>query len=102
MANTSLAFVNIFIMITQLLIWGLVAWAIASWLVAFNVINTSNRFVSGILSALDRVYDPMVRPIRRFMPDFGGIDLSPLVLWLLLSGLQMLVPALVADVGLLR
>lgn len=102
MENTALAMVNIFIMITQVLIWGLVIWAISSWLVAFNVINTRNRFVSGVLDALDRIYGPMVRPIRRFLPDFGGIDLSPLVLWLLLSGLQMLVPALVTDVGLLQ
>lgn len=101
MANTTLAIVNIFIMITQVLIWGLVAWAISSWLVAFNVVNTRNRFVSGILDVLDRIYAPMVAPIRRFMPDFGGIDLSPLVLWLLLAGLQQLVPALVMDSGLL-
>jgi YggT family protein len=52
---------------------------------------------SGVLDALDKVYGPMVRPIRRILPDFGGIDLSPLVLWLLLRGLQMLVPALVLD-----
>ena len=97
MENTTLAFVNIFIMITQVLIWGLVVWAISSWLVAFNVVNTRNPVVSGILNALDRVYAPMVRPIRRILPDFGGIDLSPLVLWLLLSGLQQLVPALVLD-----
>ena len=97
MENTTLALVNIFIMATQVLIWGLVVWAISSWLVAFNVVNTRNRFVSGVLDALDRIYSPMVRPIRRIMPDFGGIDLSPLVLWLLLSGLQQLVPALVLD-----
>lgn len=101
MANTTLAFVNIFIMITQVLIWGLVAWAISSWLVAFNVINTRNRFVSAILDTLDRIYAPMVTPIRRILPDFGGIDLSPLVLWLLLAGLQQLVPALVLDSGML-
>jgi YggT family protein len=101
MANTTLAFVNIFIMITQVLIWGLVAWAISSWLVAFNVVNTRNRFVSTILDMLDRIYAPLVAPIRRFLPDFGGIDLSPLVLWLVLAGLQQLVPALVMDSGLL-
>lgn len=101
MENTALALVNIFIMVTQVLIWGLVVWAISSWLVAFNVINTRNRFVAGILDALDRIYGPLVRPIRRILPDFGGIDLSPLVLWLLLSGAQQLVPALVMDTGLL-
>lgn len=101
MANTTLALVDIFIMATQVLIWGLVVWTISSWLVAFNVVNTRNPVVSGILNALDRIYDPLVRPIRRFLPDFGGIDLSPPVLWLVLSGLQQLVPALVMDSGLL-
>jgi YggT family protein len=101
MANTVLALVNIFTMITQVLIWGLVVWAISSWLVAFNVVNTYNPVVRTILSTLDRIYDPLVRPIRRVLPDLGGVDLSPLVLWLVLAGLQQLVPALVLDSGLL-
>jgi YggT family protein len=101
MANTVIALVNIFTMICQVLIWGLVVWAISSWLVAFNVVNTRNPVVSAILNTLDRIYDPLVRPIRRVLPDFGGIDLSPLVLWLGLAGLQQLVPALVLDTGLL-
>lgn len=101
MANTTLALVNIFIMITQVLIWGLVVWAISSWLVAFNIVNAHNPVVRAILNGLDRVYEPLVRPIRRILPDFGGIDLSPAVLWLLLAGLQQLVPALVMDSGLL-
>ena len=102
MENTVVALVNIFTMATQVLIWGLVVWAISSWLVAFNIVNTRNPVVSGILNALDKIYGPMVRPIRRFLPDFGGIDLSPLVLWLVLSGAQQLVPALVMDTGLLQ
>jgi YggT family protein len=101
MANTTLALVNIFIMVTQVLIWGLVVWAISSWLVAFNIINSYNPAVRAILNGLDRIYGPLVRPIRRILPDFGGIDLSPAVLWLVLAGLQQLVPALVMDSGLL-
>ena len=97
MENTTIALVNIFVMATEVAIWGLIVWAIASWLVAFNVVNTRNPVVSGILNALDRLYDPLVRPIRRILPDFGGIDLSPIVLWLLLRGSQLLVPALVLD-----
>ena len=50
MANTTLALVNIFIMVTQVLIWGLIIWAIASWLVAFNVVNTYNPVVRAILN----------------------------------------------------
>lgn len=101
MSNTILALINIFTMVTQLLIWGLVVWAISSWLVAFNIVNVSNPVVRAILNGLDRVYAPMVRPIRRVLPDFGGVDLSPAVLWLVLAGLQQLVPALVLDTGLL-
>lgn len=102
MANTTLALVNIFIMATQLLIWGLVAWAISSWLVAFNVVNTRNSVVRAILNTLDRIYEPLVGPIRRLLPDFGGIDLAPIVLWLIIVGLQQLVPAVVVDAGLLQ
>jgi YggT family protein len=103
MENTAVALVNIFTMTIEVVIWGLIVWAVASWLVAFNIVNTRNRFVSGVLDALDRIYGPMVRPIRRFLPDFGGIDLSPLVLWLLLRGVQILVPALAIDAtGLLQ
>ena len=101
MENTTLALVDIFIMVTQVLIWGLVVWAVASWLVAFNVINSYNPLVRSILSTLDRVYDPLVRPIRRVLPDLGGLDLSPMLLWLVLVGLQRLVPARVVDSGLL-
>lgn len=101
MANTTLALVNIFIMLTQVLIWGLVAWAVAGWLVAFNVVNSYNPVVRAIISTLDRIYDPLVAPIRRVLPDVGRLDLSPMVLWLVLTALQQLVPALVADSGML-
>ncbi len=59
--------------------WIIVVQAILSWLVAFNVINTHNDFVRQIWGALDRMTEPMYRPIRRILPDFGGLDLSPLV-----------------------
>ncbi|WP_310496311.1 YggT family protein [Sandarakinorhabdus sp.] len=101
MSNTLVAVVDLVIMLTQLLIWGLVIWAVMSWLVAFNVVNTHNGFVRAVLTGLDRVYDPMVRPIRRILPDMGGIDLSPAVLWLLLVGVQRLLPAVLIDTGLL-
>jgi YggT family protein len=101
MENTTLALVDIFIMVTQVLIWGLVVWAVSGWLVAFNVINSYNPLVRSILSTLDRIFEPLVRPIRRVLPDLGNLDLSPMVLWLVLAGLQRLVPALVVDSGLL-
>ena len=71
-------------MLTTLLIWLVVAQAIMSWLIAFNVINTHNDFVRSVWIGLDRLLDPLLRPIRRVMPDLGGIDLSPAVLILAL------------------
>lgn len=101
MSNTLVAIVDLIIMFIQLMIWGLVVWAVMSWLVAFNVVNTHNAFVRAVLTGLDRVYDPLVRPIRRILPDMGGIDLSPAVLWLLLVGVQKLLPAVLIDSGVL-
>lgn len=82
--------------VLQLFIWIIVIQAILSWLVAFNVVNTNNRFVWSLLNGLDRLLGPIYRPIRRLLPDMGGIDLSPLVLILgiilaqrLIQGLQL-------------
>lgn len=75
-----ISLIGFLMMLITLLIWIVVAQAIMSWLVAFNVVNTHNQFVRTVLTFLDRLVDPMVRPIRRFMPDLGGIDLSPAVL----------------------
>lgn len=79
----------------------LIAYAILSWLIAFNVVNTYNGFVRGVQRTLDRIFDPMLRPIRRVLPDFGGIDLSPMVLWLLIVLIQnYLYPAIMRDLAL--
>ena len=58
--------------------------AVFSWLVVFNVVNTSSDFVRAIWTALDRITAPLYRPVRRIMPDFGGIDFSPIVVLLLI------------------
>src|SRR3990167_507287 len=58
--------------------------AIMSWLIAFNVINTHNDVVRSIWIALDRLTEPLYRPIRRVMPDLGALDLSPMVVLLLI------------------
>ncbi|GAB4131465.1 MAG: YggT family protein [Rhodothalassiaceae bacterium] len=67
-----------------------IVWAIMSWLVAFNVINTHNRFVAIVMDFLYRITEPPLRPIRRILPDFGGIDISPIVLLLLILFLRNL------------
>ena len=72
--------------IVQMLLWVLsiviIAQAIFSWLVAFNVVNTHSNFVRVVWTALDRITEPLYRPVRRIMPDFGGIDFSPIVVLL--------------------
>ena len=65
-------------------IYLLIASALISWLVTFNVINTSNRFVFIVLSFLHRITEPALRPIRRIIPNLGGIDISPVILILIL------------------
>lgn len=65
--------------------------AIFSWLYAFNVINTRNQFVSQIGNALYAITEPIYRPIRRFMPNLNGLDLSPLVVLVILFFLQQLI-----------
>ncbi|MEQ8287709.1 YggT family protein [Thalassospira sp.] len=72
-------------------IFMLIASAILSWLVAFNVINTSNRFVYMLGDTLYRLTEPALRPIRRIMPDLGGIDISPIILILVLQFGNMLI-----------
>lgn len=78
--------------------WIIIIQAIMSWLVAFNVINTYNDFVRQVLYALDKITEPIYRPIRRIMPDFGALDLSPLVALLLIIILQMVLNHAAAQV----
>jgi len=70
--------------IIQIYVWILILTVVFSWLIAFNVINTRNRFVYTVVDVLNRLTEPLLRPIRRFLPDMGGIDVSPIVLLLLL------------------
>ena len=95
-----LALFQIIDMLLWLLTIIIIAQAILSWLVAFNVINTHNDFVRSLLYALDRLTEPLYRPIRRVLPDFGGIDFSPMVVLLLLFAIRTLLGGLAADLAL--
>jgi YggT family protein len=66
--------------LVSLYIYIIVAGAVLSWLIAFNVLNPYNQFVRSIWQAINAVTEPLLRPIRRYMPDLGGIDISPVVL----------------------
>ena len=74
--------------IVRLYIWVLVINAVASWLVAFNVINTSNRFVYSVLEISHKLTNPPLKIIRSFMPNLGTVDISPIVLILALVFLR--------------
>ena len=67
----------------------LIASVILSWLIAFNVVNTQNRIVYMIGDFLNRATEPVLRPIRRFLPDLGGIDISPLIVLIIIWAAQL-------------
>lgn len=82
---------NVFLLALSLYFYLVIGSAIFSWLVAFNVVNTRNQFVAMVWEFLHRTTEPALRPIRRFMPDLGGIDISPIVLFLIIVLIQELV-----------
>ena len=72
-------------------IWLLIAQAVLSWLLAFGVVNRYNRGVSVIGDFLYRVTEPALRPIRSFLPNFGGVDISPIILILIIMFIQRVI-----------
>ena len=82
---------SIFILVDSIItiyLWIIIINAILSWLVAFNVLNTQNRFVFSVLDATYKLTDPALNKIRRFIPTFGSIDISPIILILILMFLR--------------
>ena len=70
---------------------------VLSWLVVFNVINTHNDFMRNFLRALDYITEPLYRPIRKVLPDFGGIDFSPLVVLIAIQALRIILGDMVQN-----
>ena len=77
--------------VISLYIWILIINVIISWLVAFNVLNTSNRFVYSLLDVSYKLTAPPLNFIRRFLPNLGSIDISPIILILALMFIRNLV-----------
>ncbi len=77
-------FLDILAILLNILWWIIIVQAVMSWLLAFNVINTHNEFVRQLWYVLERITEPLYRPLRRIMPDFGGIDLTPMLVLILL------------------
>lgn len=75
-----LALLTLVSQLIQFYIWIIIASAVLSWLVAFDVVNMRNRFVYLVGDALNRMTEPVYARIRRFLPDMGGLDLSPIIL----------------------
>ena len=84
------AFLSLVSTVISIYVWLLIAQAVLSWLVAFGIVNRYNRVVATIGDFLWRVTEPLLRPIRRVLPDLGGIDISPVILILLLWFLRNL------------
>ncbi|HEX5997966.1 MAG TPA: YggT family protein [Hyphomicrobiaceae bacterium] len=74
-----------------LYIWVIIASVVLSWLIAFNVINAYNPFVRSLWGGINALTEPLLRPIRRVLPDMGGLDISPMILWIGCLALQYVV-----------
>ena len=90
---------SIFILLDSVItiyLWIIIINAVLSWLVAFNVLNTSNRFVYSILEFTYRLTEPFLNRIRRFLPNLGAFDISPIILLLLIWFIEMCMKLYVA------
>ena len=85
------AVLDIILIVLDLYVWLLIAAAILSWLVAFNVVNTRNQVVASIAEFLYRITEPVLAPIRRALPNLGGLDISPIVLILIIMFIQRVI-----------
>ena len=93
------AIFSILDLLLQIIVYLIIGQVILSWLVAFNVINTQSGFVRTVLDTLDRLTGPIFRPIRRLLPDFGGIDFSPIVVLLAIQLIRKLLVGLSLELG---
>ncbi|UJQ93618.1 YggT family protein [Mariluticola halotolerans] len=82
------AILSTIVMILELYKWVLIAMIIMSWLFTFNVINARNQFVAMVWRVLDALTEPVLRPIRNLLPSMGGMDLSPIIVFIIIFFLQ--------------
>ena len=85
------AVVELILAVIDIYKWVVIAQAVMSWLIAFNVVNPRNRFVAMLAEFLYRVTEPVLRPIRNFMPNLGGIDISPIIVILIIIFIQSVI-----------
>jgi YggT family protein len=77
--------------VLQIVWWVFLIMIIMSWLISFNVINTRNPFVANVWRILNQITEPILRPIRRILPATGGLDLSPIVVFVIIFFLQQFI-----------
>lgn len=82
---------DVILIILDIYWWVVLATIILSWLIAFNVINTRNQFVDSVWKALLSLTEPVLRPIRRMLPKLQGIDISPIVLFIIIFAIQQII-----------
>ena len=92
-----MALVQIADLLLTILTWIIIVQVILSWLLAFNVLNIHSGGVRNFIVALDRLTAPLYRPIRRMLPDFGGLDFSPLVILILIQVIKKLLAGVVTS-----
>jgi YggT family protein len=85
------AILDVIMLVLQLYVWLIIAAAILSWLIAFNVVNTRNDVVRAVWDFLQRITEPVLRPIRNLLPNLGGIDISPIILLLIIFFIQRVI-----------
>jgi len=93
------AIFDILILLLDVLWWVIIIQVILSWLFVFNVLNVSSGGVRAFAGALEKITAPIYRPIRKILPDFGGIDFSPVVVLLAIMVLQRLLAGLATDIA---
>ena len=92
-----IALVDIADLLLSILTWVIIGQVILSWLLAFNVLNIHSNGVRTFIVALERITAPLYRPIRKILPDFGGIDFSPLVILILIQVIKKLLAGVVTQ-----
>lgn len=85
------ALLDVILLVLDLYTYVVIAAVILSWLIAFNVVNMYNDFVRSIANAVNALTEPVLRPIRQLMPNLGGIDISPVILFLLIFLIQRII-----------
>ena len=85
------AVLDIILLILNLYWWIVLAMIILSWLNSFNVVNTRNQFVAAVWRILNQLTEPVLRPIRKIMPNFSGLDISPIILFIIIFFIERII-----------